>query len=186
MPILPLPLSHCPLPPCCQICCLSQTITTNVSCTEPARCTHPQQFGDPNGATTRCSRDQLLPCFLRFADYAVPREDSSNMKCKPILRKPLAQAQQDCAGSGPQQLGEQASNIPEKPTDRLTAQWDLDPSYYQYQTCECLLVSRVVGAGLQLAGTVYHSLQTHWSQGTTASVARLTQGLYGIPICTTH
>jgi hypothetical protein len=126
---------------CVALSCLPQNLTTNVSCSDPERCTTPQQFGDPDAPISKCTRDQLLPCFLKFADYAVPREDSSNMKCQPIMRKPVEQAQQDCAGSGPQQLGEQATNIPARPTDRMTARWDIDPSYYQYQTCECLLVS---------------------------------------------
>jgi hypothetical protein len=125
------------------LCCPTQNLTTNVSCSDPKRCTTPQQFGDPDAPIAKCQRDQLLPCFLRFSDYAVPREDSSNMKCQTILQKPVEQAQQDCGGSGPQQLGEQASNIPERSTDRMTARWDIDPSYYQYQTCECLLVSWV-------------------------------------------
>lgn len=62
------------------------------------------------------------------------------MKCKGVMRKPVEQAQQDCAGSDPQQLGDQASSIP---TDTLKwgTRWEMDPAYYQYQACDCLLVS---------------------------------------------
>jgi hypothetical protein len=115
-----------------------QTFTTNFSCSDPRLCRTPQQFGDPTQPERRCATDELLPCFLRFSDYHLPREDNSNMRCKEIVRKPTEQARKDCGGE--QQLGGLASTIPYKSTDRWSARWEVDPSYYQYQVCECLLV----------------------------------------------
>jgi hypothetical protein len=38
--------------------------------------------GDEAAAGVHCSAEQLLPCFLRFSDWMVPRGDASNMRCK--------------------------------------------------------------------------------------------------------
>lgn len=116
------------------------SVTTNYSCSDPRICTTPQQFGDPSVPIMRCTQDELLPCFLRFSDYFLPREDSSNMKCKQIIRKAADAAQRDCGGSGLGQLGDLSQQIPDKPVDRW-ARWEVDPAYFQYQACECLLVS---------------------------------------------
>jgi len=126
-------------------------VTTNLSCTDPDVCTTPQKFGDEAAPVLHCEPGELLPCFLKFTEYTVPREDNSNMKCKVIMRKPKQQAQQDCSGSGPQRLGAQADSLPETATDRWIARWDIDPAYYQYQACECLLVrlGSVCWQGLQ-------------------------------------
>lgn len=121
--------------------CLLQTVTTNVSCTDVDYCTTPEEFGNASAAAQRCAPDQLLPCFLMFTDYTVPREDASNMKCKAITRKPTKQATEDCAGPAPHGLGAEASLLPAVSSDRWMARWELDPSYYQFQSCECLLVS---------------------------------------------
>jgi hypothetical protein len=121
-----------------------QTVTTNVSCTDPEVCTTPKLVGDPSARLAKCDKDQLLPCFLTFTDYMLPRDDNSNMRCKIILRKPTQQAQRDCRdGEGPQQLGGQAADIPDVSTDRTMARWEVDPAYYQFQACECLIVSLV-------------------------------------------
>lgn len=113
---------------------LVQTVTTNNSCSDPKICLTPKQFGNVSAITTKCAPDALLPCFLKFTDYAIPRDDNSNMKCKQIARKPTEQARADCAGA----LAEQAATIPEK---RWMARWEIDPAYYQYQACECLQAS---------------------------------------------
>jgi hypothetical protein len=57
-------------------------VTTNYSCTDPAVCTTPVTVGDEAAAGVHCSAEQLLPCFLRFSDWMVPRGDASNMRCK--------------------------------------------------------------------------------------------------------
>lgn len=119
------------------------SVTTNTSCSDPRICRTPQRFGDEPVSITRCTQDELLPCFLRFSDYFLPREDSSNMRCKQIIRKPADTAQHDCGGSGPGQLGALAQQIPDKSRDRW-ARWEVDPAYYQYQACECLLGFRPV------------------------------------------
>lgn len=62
------------------------------------------------------------------------------MRCKQIIRKTPERAQRDCDGSGPGQLAELAGRLPDRGVDRW-ARWEVDPSYYQYQVCECLLVS---------------------------------------------
>jgi hypothetical protein len=121
-------------------------ITTNNSCTDPDRCTTPVTFGDPETRYQQCSPDQLLPCFLRFSEYMIPRDDQSNMRCKYILRRPAENAQQQCAST----LGAQAQQLPDLGGDRLQQMWHVDPSYFQYQVCECLLVS----AALQTKGLI--------------------------------
>jgi hypothetical protein len=57
-------------------------VTTNASCSNPARCKTPRWFGDALAAQHVCSEEEALPCFLRFSDYLLPREDASNMRCK--------------------------------------------------------------------------------------------------------
>lgn len=128
--------------------CVKQTLTTNASCTDPAYCTTPTVFGDESELLKHCTQEELLPCFLKFSDYSVPREDSSNSKCKFIMRKSSEQARRDCAS----QLGDQASSISEGSTDRWLARWEIDPSYYQYQACECLLVSPGACVGWLVVG----------------------------------
>lgn len=122
-----------------------QTVTTNNSCNDPQRCHTPQQFGDLSPGIKRCASDALLPCFLKFTDFYVPRDDASNMRCKPIVRKSASEARRDCAG--PELLGDQAQSIPDK---RWTARWEIDPSYYQYQACECLMVRAVLTVQCQV------------------------------------
>ncbi|KAF6265314.1 hypothetical protein COO60DRAFT_1039404 [Scenedesmus sp. NREL 46B-D3] len=58
------------------------TVTTNASCSDPARCKTPRRFGDVEAQQHLCSEEQQLPCFLRFSDDELPREDASNMRCK--------------------------------------------------------------------------------------------------------
>eukprot|EP00882_Tetradesmus_deserticola_P003941 GHRQ01004167.1.p1 GENE.GHRQ01004167.1~~GHRQ01004167.1.p1 ORF type:complete len:529 (+),score=216.66 GHRQ01004167.1:433-2019(+) len=58
------------------------TAATNASCSDPARCKTPRKFGDVEAQQHVCSIGQQLPCFLRFSDYLLPREDASNMRCK--------------------------------------------------------------------------------------------------------
>jgi hypothetical protein len=58
------------------------TVTTNASCSDPARCKTPHTFDDALAKQHVCSEEEQLPCFLRFSDYLLPREDASNMRCK--------------------------------------------------------------------------------------------------------
>lgn len=119
-----------------------QTITTNSSCMDPERCTTPRTYGDAETANHPCPAEQLLPCFLRFSDYLVPRDDDSNMRCRVIMRLPVDETQRRCASTGAQGLGEQAAQLPNVSLTGNGAQaWLVDPSYYQYQACECLMVS---------------------------------------------
>lgn len=58
------------------------TVTTNASCSDPGRCKTPKRFGDEVTGQHVCSEQEQLPCFLKFSDYLLPREDASNMRCK--------------------------------------------------------------------------------------------------------
>lgn len=116
-------------------------ITTNNSCSDPDRCTSPTTVGTADTRFHQCGRDALVPCFLRFSDYMIPRDDDSNMRCKYIVRRPADEARRVCGGASDTGLGDQSSQLPDLGTDRLQQLWHVDPSYFQYQVCECLLVS---------------------------------------------
>jgi hypothetical protein len=58
------------------------TVTTNQSCSDPECCKTPQTFGSVQTQQHVCDEEEQLPCFLRFSDYLLPREDASNMRCK--------------------------------------------------------------------------------------------------------
>ncbi|WIA42187.1 hypothetical protein OEZ86_009450 [Tetradesmus obliquus] len=100
---------------------------------------------DPNSSSSSssssdespyCRDEQLLPCFLAFANYTVPRADSSKMACPAILRRHIEEARAVCAGEGPGQLGSQAHSV----ADALAADeqsWKIEPGYYQYRGCRC-------------------------------------------------
>lgn len=113
-------------------------VTTNNSCTDPDRCTTPAWFGNDT-AVERCPRERQLPCFLRFSDYPVPRDDNSSMRCKYIIRKQPGDAKAACSGEGDFLLGDQAEVLLDSPPGALEQQWIVPPSYFQYQACECLL-----------------------------------------------
>lgn len=116
-------------------------ITTNDSCNDPARCTTPLLISDESQPGGACSDEELLPCFLRFSNDPMPREDASNMRCKFILRKPPAEAKADCAqGSEPYTLGSSAQYLPDISKDSTEQSWIIHPSYYQYRGCTCLQV----------------------------------------------
>mgnify|MGYP001806890798 CR=1 FL=1 len=89
----------------------------------------------------RCTSEQLLPCFLSFSEYMVPRDDDSNQRCNYIIRRQPADALASCSAGGNNSLGEQAVQLPDLGPDRLEQMWHIDPSYFQFQVCECLLVS---------------------------------------------
>ena len=81
----------------------------------------------------RCAAEELLPCFLRFEDYSVPRSDSSHMTCRMISRRPAEELGSFCPPAVLPEEGAPAAG------DALYGQvWDLPPSYYQYQGCSCL------------------------------------------------
>jgi hypothetical protein len=87
-----------------------------------------------------CTDEQLLPCFLYFANYTVPRTDNSKMACPAILRRHIEEARSMCAGDGAGQLGSQSHNV----ADALAADeqsWKIEPGYYQYRGCRCFSVS---------------------------------------------
>lgn len=118
------------------------TISTNASCSDPNRCKTPRMFGNFSTRYHICPQDQQLPCFLKFSDYLVPRDDKSNMRCRVIMRMRHEEAVQSCSGQNPYvQLSDQASLIPENSAFRYEQSWYVDPAYYQYQACECLVVS---------------------------------------------
>jgi hypothetical protein len=86
-----------------------------------------------------CSDEQLLPCFLYFANYTVPRTDNTKMACPAILRRHIEEARSMCAGDAPNRLGAQAHNV----ADALAADeqsWKIEPGYYQYRGCRCFSV----------------------------------------------
>lgn len=83
------------------------------------------------GAYPHCDREKLLPCFLTFADYDVPLQDFSNMRCFPVLRKPAAVAAADC-GLGDAFVMEDDQEL------RETYEWSFPPSYYQFHDCHCM------------------------------------------------
>jgi hypothetical protein len=118
------------------------SVTTNNSCSNPDRCTTSVMFGDPETRYERCDPQRLLPCFLRFSDYMVPRDDDSNMRCKYIVRRPQDDARAVCGVDGNTTLGSQAAQLPDMGGERMQQLWHVDPSYFQYQVCECLLVSK--------------------------------------------
>jgi hypothetical protein len=92
-----------------------------------------------------CSDEQLLPCFLYFANYTVPRADNSKMACPAILRRHIEEARSMCAGDGPGQLGSQSHNV----ADALAADeqsWKIEPGYYHYRGCRCFSVSVAAAA----------------------------------------
>ncbi|WIA21705.1 hypothetical protein OEZ85_000871 [Tetradesmus obliquus] len=113
-------------------------VTTNSSCTDPRECTTPETIGNASDAGVLCAPEQLLPCFLRFSDWMVPRDDASNMRCKVILRREPDNAQEVCAATSAVGLGDQAGMLPAIWPDQAEQEWSIDPSYYQYQVCECL------------------------------------------------
>lgn len=115
-------------------------VTTNNSCTDPKRCTTPVMLGSPDTRYQPCTEETLLPCFLRFSEYMIPRDDDSNMRCKYILRRPVADAREACGSDQDTGLGTQAAQLPELGSDRLGQIWQVGPSYFQFRVCECLLV----------------------------------------------
>eukprot|EP00878_Enallax_costatus_P012841 GHUV01013409.1.p1 GENE.GHUV01013409.1~~GHUV01013409.1.p1 ORF type:complete len:602 (+),score=76.08 GHUV01013409.1:316-2121(+) len=117
-------------------------VTTNASCNDPTRCTTPSLISGESHPGAVCSDEELLPCFLRFSNDSMPREDSSNMRCKFIMRKPPEQAKIDCAQrSGAYTLGNSAQYLPDIVKDSTEQSWIIHPSYYQYRGCTCLQVS---------------------------------------------
>lgn len=122
-------------------------ITTNASCNDPTRCKTPHLIQGDEEAGEPCSDSELLPCFLRFSNESLPREDSSNMRCKFITRKPPAMAKADCAGgSDPYTLEDNAEYLPDIVKDSTEQSWLIDPAYYQYRECTCLQVRRCTGS----------------------------------------
>ena len=79
----------------------------------------------------RCADKQLLPCFLEFSPFSIPRGDASHMACRPIKYKPHDAVVADCPPAA-------LVSSPDSSQDVLEAQWDLPPSYYQFQGCTCL------------------------------------------------
>lgn len=131
--------------------------TTNNSCSDPDRCKTPVVYGNNETRYHRCDEQQLLPCFLRFSEYMVPRDDDSNTRCKYIIRRPFEDARKACGGGdGNTSLGDQAQQLPDFGADRLQQLWHVDPSYFQFQVCECLLVSGA-GDGESLAVDCSHT-----------------------------
>ena len=124
------------------------SVLTSPNCGELERCTKPIPYGDDQAQYHVCSESELLPCFLRFSEYQIPRDDHSNMRCRYILRKEQQQAIEDCSGV----LGDQASMLPN--SSEAGATWLVDPSYYQFRECSCLVVRVTTHGSRAVAGSV--------------------------------
>lgn len=131
-------------------------VTTNASCSNPDYCKTPQLWGSTETIRHYCSPEQVLPCFLRFSEEALPLDNASNMRCKNILRKHPDQAKADCADApGEYSLGAESDALPIIERGASEQQWLLDASYWQYRGCSCLMVRSGVDrawGGCQAAG----------------------------------
>jgi hypothetical protein len=79
----------------------------------------------------RCAGENVLPCFLEFAGYTIPLSDNSKMSCRPIRKLSPDRIITVCPPAA-------LYLLPDPSLEVLAAQWDLSPSYYQYQGCVCL------------------------------------------------
>jgi hypothetical protein len=79
----------------------------------------------------RCAEGELLPCFLEFSKYTVPRSDDSRMACRPIARRSADAVASSCPSGVLSSEADASAEV-------LQSQWDIPPSYYQYQGCHCL------------------------------------------------
>uniref|UniRef100_A0A383VNF8 Guanylate cyclase domain-containing protein n=1 Tax=Tetradesmus obliquus TaxID=3088 RepID=A0A383VNF8_TETOB len=115
-------------------------VTVNASCNDALKCRTMQWVPANTTANQSCPADAVLPCFLRFSEESLPKDDSSNMRCKLIARRPPDDARASCAsGEPPFSLGAEGGNLPEVSRTASEQAWVIDPGYYQYRGCSCLL-----------------------------------------------
>jgi hypothetical protein len=118
------------------------SVRVNNSCNNPDVCLTDIWSEKSHGDDYACPDDQVLPCFLTFASESLPRDDASNMRCRIIVRRPTEEARTACSGSEPPFfLGGEGTTLPDTRKTGSEQSWVLDPSYYQYRGCTCLLVS---------------------------------------------
>jgi hypothetical protein len=63
-----------------------------------------------------------------------------------IVRLPKAKAIEVCAGdpsADPTDLGDYAQLLADISSEAYEQSWFVDPSYFQYQQCECLMVGAI-------------------------------------------
>jgi hypothetical protein len=64
------------------------------------------------------------------------------MRCKLIARRAPDDARESCSsGEDPFSLGGEGANLPDISRSASEQSWVIDPLYYQYRGCTCLLVS---------------------------------------------
>eukprot|EP00775_Hariotina_reticulata_P004431 gene4431-4686_t len=90
-----------------------------------------------NDQGQQCVPTQLLPCFLAVSNETYHVPDDRGMQCPRIVRKEYGKAVEDCQGSGPSQLGGQATTLPNS-QQLINQTWTLDQSYLRYTNCKCL------------------------------------------------
>jgi hypothetical protein len=117
-------------------------VSVKASCNDALKCRSMEWVPANTTANQTCPADAVLPCFLRFTEESLPKDDSSNMRCKLIARRSPEEARASCvAGEPPFSLGTEGENLPEISRTASEQAWLIDPSYYQYRGCTCLLVS---------------------------------------------
>jgi hypothetical protein len=117
-------------------------VSVNASCNDATKCKTKEWVAANTTANQSCPSDQVLPCFLRFTQESLPKDDNSNMRCKLIARRAPDDARAACsAGQYPFSLESEGQNLPEISRTASEQSWVIDPAYYQYRGCTCLLVS---------------------------------------------
>jgi hypothetical protein len=117
-------------------------VRVNNSCNNPDVCLTEVWAEATHQQDHVCSDEQVLPCFLKFASESLPRDDASNMRCRIIVRRAPEDARAACsAGKEPFSLGGEGANLPDIRRTASVQSWVIDPSYYQFRGCTCLLVS---------------------------------------------
>jgi hypothetical protein len=127
-------------------------VRVNNSCNNQDVCLTDVWTGATHEQEYVCPDEQVLPCFLTFAIESLPRDDASNMRCRIIVRRAPEDARAACsAGVVPFSLGGEGETLPDIRRTASEQSWLIDPSYYQYRGCTCLLVSVVCVTGLSMA-----------------------------------
>jgi hypothetical protein len=120
-------------------------VRVNNSCNNPDVCLTDAWTEETHKQDYVCPDEQVLPCFLKFASESLPRDDASNMRCRSIARRAPEDARPSCsAGDVPFSLGGEGANLPDVRRTASEQSWVIDPAYYQYRGCTCLLVSVMV------------------------------------------
>uniref|UniRef100_A0A383VLE1 Guanylate cyclase domain-containing protein n=1 Tax=Tetradesmus obliquus TaxID=3088 RepID=A0A383VLE1_TETOB len=131
-------------------------VRVNNSCTNPNVCLTDVWAESSHGDDYVCPDEQVLPCFLAFSNESLPRDDASNMRCRLIVRRAPEDARAACSGSDPPFfLGGESESLPDNSESGSEQAWVIDPKYYQYRGCSCLLGFKEVwtNAGTKLTCT---------------------------------